>query len=171
MVNFFCSFTLLNLLLYSQNITLKTFKEIVAEASKTITELMPWDADERINDNKDIIIVDIREECEYARFHIKDSLLVPRGILESACEDEYEDAIPALVNGRDKEVVIICRSGLRSALGAQMLQTMGFENISSMKTGLRGWNDFELPLYDLNQNEIDPDDVDELLKAPFRTSF
>lgn len=152
-------------------VKMKTFKEIVAEACQTITELMPWDVDERLKANKDIILVDIREECEFARFHIDGSILIPRGILESACEDEYEDAIPVLVNGRDKETVIICRSGLRSALGTQMLQTMGFENISSMKTGLKGWNDFELPLVDLEKNKIDPDDVDKLLKAPFSTSF
>jgi len=150
---------------------MKTFKEIVAEASKNITELMPWDVDERIKENKSLIIVDIREECEFSRFHIKGSMLVPRGILESACEEEYEDAIPELIEGRDKEIVVLCRSGLRSALGTQMLQTMGFTNISSMKTGLRGWNDYELPLYDLEQNELDSDDVDEMLSAGFCSAF
>lgn len=150
---------------------MKTFKEIVAEASKTINELMPWDVDDRIRENPELMIVDIREECEFARFHIKGSMLVPRGILESACEAEYEDAIPELVNGRDKEIVVICRSGLRSVLGTQMLQSMGFTNISSMKTGLRGWNDYELPLYNLQQEQLDPDDVDELLKAGFCSSL
>jgi len=150
---------------------MKTFKEIVAEACKNITELMPWDVDERIKENKDLLIVDIREECEFSRFHIKGSMLVPRGILESACEEEYEDAIPELIEGRDKEIVVLCRSGLRSALGTQMLQMMGFTNISSMKTGLRGWNDYELPLFDLKQNELNPDDVDEMLNAGFCSAF
>jgi rhodanese-related sulfurtransferase len=150
---------------------MKTFKEIVAEASKTIKEVFPWDVDERIKQNKELMIVDIREECEFSRFHIKGSMLVPRGILESACEAEYEDAITDLVEGRDKEIVIICRSGLRSVLGAQMLQLMGFNNVCSMKTGLRGWNDFELPLYNLDQQQLDPDDVDEMLKAGFCSSF
>ena len=63
------------------------------------------------------MIVDIREECEFSRFHLKGSMLVPRGILESACEDEYEDAIPDLVNGRDEEIIVICRS-VALALGA-----------------------------------------------------
>ena len=82
-------------------------------------------------------------------------------------EEEYEDAMPPLVHGRDKEIIIICRSGLRSVLATQMLQMMGFKNIASMKTGLRGWNDYELPLYDLEQKQLDPDDVDEMLKAGF----
>ena len=150
---------------------MKTFKQIVAEACKEINELMPWDVDERQQQNPDLLIVDIREECEFARFHIKNSMLVPRGILESACEDEYEDAIPDLVNGREREIVVICRSGLRSALGAQMLQLLGFKNVFSMKTGLRGWNDFELPLYNLEQQQLDPDDVDEMLKAGFCSTF
>jgi rhodanese-related sulfurtransferase len=150
---------------------MKTFKEIVAEASKTIKEVFPWDVDERIRQNKELMLVDIREECEFSRFHIKGSMLVPRGILESACEAEYEDAIPDLVEGRDKEIVIICRSGLRSVLGAQMLQLMGFKNVCSMKTGLRGWNDYELPLYNLQQQQLDPDDVDEMLKAGFCSAF
>lgn len=146
---------------------MKTFKQIVAEASKTITEVMPWDVEERQKENKELIILDIREECEFSRFHIKGSMLVPRGILESACEAEYEDAIPDLVNGRDKEIIVICRSGLRSVMATQMLEMLGFKNVCSMKTGLRGWNDYELPLYNLEQQQLDPDDVDELLKAGF----
>ena len=150
---------------------MKTFKQIVAEASETINELMPWDVEERLKVNKNLIVIDIREECEFSRFHIDGSMLVPRGILESACEEEYEDAIPELVEGRDKEIVVICRSGLRSALGTQMLQMMGFKNISSMKTGLRGWNDFELPLYDLEMNQLDPDDIDEMLSANYYSAI
>ena len=146
---------------------MKTFKEIIAEASKSITEVMPWDVEERIKENKELMLLDIREECEFIKFHIKGSMLVPRGILESACEEEYEDAVPDLVAGRDKEIIVVCRSGLRSVLGTQMLQMMGFENICSMKTGLRGWNDYELPLYDLEQKQLDPDNVDELLSAGF----
>lgn len=146
---------------------MKTFKQIVAEASESISEIMPWDVERRIQHNKELLIVDIREQCEFSRFHIKDSLLVPRGILETACEDEYEDAVEELVKGRDREIVLVCRSGNRSVLGTQMLQTMGFTNISSLKTGLRGWNDYELALYDLDEKLLDPDDVEFLLSAGF----
>ncbi|HEB82745.1 MAG TPA: rhodanese-like domain-containing protein [Gammaproteobacteria bacterium] len=150
---------------------MKTFKEIVAEAAKDIKELMPWDVEERIKENPELMIIDTREECEFSRFHIEGSMLVPRGILESACEAEYEDAVPDLVNGRDREIVVICRSGLRSVLATQMMQWLGFKNVSSMKTGLRGWNDYELPLYNLNRELLDPDDVDEMLNAGFCSAF
>jgi len=146
---------------------MKTFKEIVDQARTTITELFPWDVEERAEKNKELLIVDIREQSEFSKFHIKDSLFVPRGILETACEDEYDDAIPALVNGRDKEIVVICRSGNRSVLATQMMQELGFTNVSSMKTGLRGWNDYDLTLYDANDNQLDADDVDNMLNVGF----
>jgi hypothetical protein len=40
-----------------------------------------------------------------------------------------------------------------------------------MKTGLRGWNDFELPLYNLNHEILDPDDVEQMLAAGFCSSM
>jgi rhodanese-related sulfurtransferase len=146
---------------------MKTFKEIVDQARTTITELFPWDVEERAEKNRKLLIVDIREQSEFTKFHIRDSLFVPRGILETACEAEYDDAISDLVNGREKEIVVICRSGNRSVLATQMMQELGFIHVSSMKTGLRGWNDYDLPLYDTNNNQLDADDVDEMLNEGF----
>ena len=146
---------------------MKTFKEIVDQARTTITELFPWDVEERAEQNKELLIVDIREQSEFDKCHVKDSLFVPRGILETACEAEYDDALPALVNGRDKEIVVICRSGNRSVLVTQMMQELGFTNVNSMKTGLRGWNDYDLALYDANDNQLDADDVEEILNVGF----
>ena len=94
-------------------------------------------------------------------------MFVPRGILETACENEYDDALPALVNGRDKEIIVICRSGNRSVLATQMMMQLGFTNVSSMKTGLRGWNDYDLPLYDTNDKQLDADDIEEMLNVGF----
>ena len=146
---------------------MKTFKEIVDQARTTINELFPWDVEERAKKNKELLIVDIREQSEFDKCHVKDSLFVPRGILETACEAEYDDALPALVNGRDKEIVVICRSGNRSVLVTQMMQELGFTNVNSMKTGLRGWNDYDLALYDANDNQLDADDVEEILNVGF----
>ncbi len=146
---------------------MKTFKEIVDEARKEVKELFPWDVEERRSQNSAALILDIREECEFSAYHIKHSMLVPRGILETACEDEYEDAVPELIDSRNREIIVICRSGNRSVLAAQTMQWMGYSNVKSMKTGLRGWNDYELPLYNVNHEELDPDDVEEMLAAGF----
>lgn len=146
---------------------MKTFKQIVDEAREQIEELFPWDVDELMKNNPDTIILDIREECEFAAYHIKHSMLIPRGILETACEEEYEDSVPELIAARDNEIVVLCRSGNRSVLAAQTMQWLGYKNVKSMKTGLRGWNDFELPLVNLKHEVLDPDDVEEMLNAGF----
>ncbi len=146
---------------------MKTFKQIVDEAREEIEEVFPWDVDEIMTAGGDAMILDIREECEFAAYHIKHSMLIPRGILETACEDEYEDSVPELIDARGREIIVICRSGNRSVLAAQTMQWMGYSNVKSMKTGLRGWNDYELPLVNLRHEVLDPDEVEDMLNAGF----
>lgn len=146
---------------------MKTFKQIVEEARQEVNELFPWDVEQRMNESDDLLLLDIREECEYAAFHVENSMLIPRGILETACEDEYEDSVPELIDSRNREIIVICRSGNRSVLAAQTMQWLGYKNVTSMKTGLRGWNDYELPLINRYKETVDPDTVDELLNAGF----
>ncbi len=146
---------------------MKTFSEIINETRSQVEELFPWDVDELIKKNKTLLVLDIREECEFAAYHIKNSMLVPRGVLETACEYEYEDSVPELVEARDREIVVICRSGNRSILACVIMQTMGYNNVKSMNTGLRGWNDYELPLINARQEIVSPNDVEILLKAGF----
>jgi len=141
--------------------------DLVAEAREQIEELFPWDVDELIKQDNGALILDIREECEFSACHIEHTMLVPRGILETACEEEYEDSVPELIAARDREIVVICRSGNRSLLAAQTMKIMGYKNVKSMQTGLRGWNDYELPLKNAQQEIVDPDDADEILNAGF----
>ena len=140
---------------------MKTFKDLIDDILPHIKEMFPWDLEERIEQSNDIILVDITEPKAFNRHHIKNSINVPRGILESACDWNYTDTVPALAKERNQEVVIICRSGNRSALAAFTLQLMGFTNVSSLKTGLRGWNDYELPMVDVDGNEVDIDEADD----------
>ena len=146
---------------------MKTFKQIVEEARQEVNELFPWDVEQRMKESEDLLLLDIREECEYAAYHVENSMLIPRGILETACEEEYEDSVPELINSREREIIVICRSGNRSVLAAQTMQWLGYKNVTSMQTGLRGWNDYELPLINRYRENVDPDTVDELLNAGF----
>lgn len=150
---------------------MKKFSEIVAEAREQVDELFPWDVDELREENKNVLILDIREECEFAAYHVQHSMLVPRGILETACEYDYEDSVPELVEARDREIVVICRSGNRSLLAALTMKIMGYNNVKSMQTGLRGWNDYELPLINLNKEVVDPDEVEKMLDAGFNSKM
>ena len=140
---------------------MKTFKELIEDILPHIKEVFPWDLEEALEKNKDLLLIDITEPKEFDRLHIKNSINVPRGVLESACDWDYTDTLPELAKARDQEIVVICRSGNRSALAAFTMQLMGFADVSSLKTGLRGWNDYELSLYDSQDNEVDIDEADE----------
>jgi len=139
---------------------MKTFKSLIEDILPSISEVFPWDLEEKLNHSDNILLIDITEPAEFATVHIKNSINVPRGVLEAACDWGYEDTVPVLADARDKEVIVICRSGNRSALAAFTMQLMGFENIHSLKTGLRGWFDYELPLYNEFEQEVDEDDAD-----------
>jgi rhodanese-related sulfurtransferase len=125
---------------------LKRFSELVTDCLPHIREEFPWDVEARLDTPDSPLILDIREPGEFDAMHIRNSLNVPRGILESACEYGYEESVRELVEARSRDVVVVCRSGNRSALAAFTLQLMGYRRVVSMKTGLRGWNDYELPL-------------------------
>lgn len=83
-------------------------------------------------------------------------------------EWDYDETVPELVRGRDREIVLICRSGKRSVLAADVMRQMGFTNVVSLKLGIRGWNDAELPMENARGEEVDADRGDELLVSRLR---
>lgn len=134
-----------------------TYKDLVAQIAPQIKEYFPWDIEEKMDTNDDILFLDVRENQEYDTMHIEDSLHVPRGILETAVEWDHEETEPDLVEARNSEIVVVCRSGSRSIFAAYTLMQMGYDNVSSLKTGLRGWNEYDLPLVDMEGKSVDPE--------------
>lgn len=141
----------------------QTFANLVKQVLPSIRELMPWDADAWLAAEPNALIVDIREPAEFALGSIQGALNIPRGILEMACDWGYSDTVPVLAQARVRPVLLVCRSGNRSALAAFTLQLMGFHNVYSLQTGLRGWNDYELPLVTPNGLAVDADQADRQL--------
>lgn len=147
---------------------MKHFADLIAECLPHIKELFPWDVDKLRQEQPETLLVDTREPYEFQAAHIDGSLNVPRGILETACEYGYEETVPELVEARERPVVVICRSGNRSALVAWVMQQMGYRNVYSLKTGLRGWNDFELPLVKNDGEPLDVDNADDYFTPRLR---
>jgi rhodanese-related sulfurtransferase len=139
---------------------MKNFIELIRGCLTDVREIMPWDMEERLRENSGLLILDVREPYEFDAMHIAGSLNVPRGILESACEWEYEETDPELVRAREREVVVVCRSGHRSILAAHSMQVLGYKNVVSLQTGLRGWKDYEQALEDAQGRSVDLDDAD-----------
>lgn len=147
---------------------MKTFKQLVCEHEKLVNEIMPWDLEQRLSGDPQPLVLDIREPEEFAAMHIAGSVNVPRGTLEAACDYGYSETMPALVEARAKEVVIVCRSGNRSVLAAHTLQLMGYENVVSLKTGLKGWNDYEQLLVDQDHKKVDQDCAEVFLSPKIK---
>ncbi|SDX98677.1 Rhodanese-related sulfurtransferase [Allochromatium warmingii] len=147
---------------------MKNFIELIQHYLTDVREIMPWDLEERLQANPELLIVDVREPDEFAAMHIAGSIHVPRGILESACEWDYEETIPELVQAREREVVVVCRSGNRSILAAHSLNVLGYSNVVSLKTGLRGWKDYEQPLVNGAGQPVDLDDADDYFTPRLR---
>lgn len=147
---------------------MRRYFDLVNDALTRVEEIQPWDLSKLINLGQRYILLDVREVNEFRVLRIPGSTNVPRGILEQSCEWDFDETVPELVNGRDLDIVVICRSGYRSVLAADVMQQMGFGRVLSLRTGVRGWNDSELPLVDGAGNSVDADTADELLMPRLR---
>lgn len=144
------------------------YDELVAEALTRVKEIMPWDLSRKLAAGDRPILLDVREPAEFAALRIPGSINVPRGVLEQSCEWDYDETVPELAAGREQEIVVICRSGKRSVLAADMLLRMGFSNVVSLRTGVRGWSDYEQPMTNAQGEALNADDGDELLAPRVR---
>lgn len=147
---------------------MKRYADLVAQALQRVREIMPWDLAERLSREAPPLVLDVREPAEFAQARIPGSLNVPRGVLESACDWGYDETVPALAGSRERAIVVVCRSGLRSVLAADVMQQMGYADVVSLKTGVRGWNDYEQPLVDGGGLPVDTDTAEPLLAARVR---
>ncbi len=141
------------------------FRDMVAASLEQIEELFPWDLEDRLKEEPNLLLVDVREPYEFDAMHIQGAINVPRGILETACEYNFEETVPHLVAAREQDVIVICRSGNRSALAALVMKQMGYKNPISLKTGMRGWSDSEMPMVNAAGEPVDQDDADEFFES------
>jgi len=140
---------------------MQRYIDLVNECLNRVRELFPWDLVEKLGEDKSLLLLDVREKDEFETGHIAGSVNIPRGILESACEYGYEETVPELVQARQRTIVVVCRSGYRSALAADTMTSLGFADVMSLKTGLRGWNDYEQSLVDAAGETVDVEQMDK----------
>jgi rhodanese-related sulfurtransferase len=144
------------------------YDDLISDALTRVSEIFPWDLNRMLNSSNELLLLDVREPSEFALLHLPNSINVPRGILEQSCEWNYDETVPELANGRDRPIIVICRSGKRSVLAADVMLKMGFNNVVSLKLGVRGWNDSELTLQNSDGGQLNPEEVDTLLASQLR---
>jgi phage shock protein E len=112
------------------------FQRLVAEAKKQITEISPGDA-QKETELGDAVLIDVREDDDWRDDHAKGAKHLSRGVIEL----EIEEQVPDLKT----PVICYCGGGSRSALVAESLQKMGYENVRSLAGGFRAWKEAGLP--------------------------
>ena len=114
------------------------FLQIVEAVRVNIRECTVSDVRERQARGEPFLLFDVREESEFAAGHLPGAKPLGKGIIERDIE--------AIVPDPDKEMVLYCGGGFRSALAADNLQKMGYTNVISMDGGFRGWKEAGLPI-------------------------
>jgi len=90
--------------------------DFVRAARAQIREVSPAELEEMIHDDKELLVIDVREPSEHEQGHIKNAMLVPRGILEAAADLEYPKHQPELSAARERPLAVYCATGGRSAM-------------------------------------------------------
>jgi rhodanese-related sulfurtransferase len=113
------------------------FLKLVQDAKKHVKETNVADVKRRMDAGEKFLLVDVREDNEWAKGHLPNAVHLGKGIIERDIEQRVPDT--------GAKVVLYCGGGLRSALVAENLQKMGYTNIESMDGGWRGWTEAGLP--------------------------
>jgi rhodanese-related sulfurtransferase len=113
------------------------FMKLVTAAKATVKETNVTDVKRRVDAGENLVLIDVREDNEWAQGHLPGALHLGKGIIER----DIEQRVPQT----DTKLVLYCGGGFRSALVAESLQKMGYTNVESMDGGWKGWRDAGLP--------------------------
>jgi rhodanese-related sulfurtransferase len=114
------------------------FLKLVNESKKNIKETDVADVKRRGDTGEKFLLVDVREDNEWAKGHIPGAVHMGRGIIERDIEQNVPDT--------NAKLILYCGGGFRSALVAENLQKMGYKNVESMDGGWKGWLAAGLPI-------------------------
>lgn len=115
----------------------KTFREILSETRKDVTEVRAAEVKSFLSDHQDSLLLDVRERDEVEQGKIEGATWIPRGFLEL----KIEQAIPE----RERPIIVYCAGGVRSALAAKTLSSMGYKKVYSLTGGFGAWKEAGLP--------------------------
>jgi rhodanese-related sulfurtransferase len=124
----------------------KGFKALIAEANAVITTYSVEQVRARLCQDPRLQLVDIRDPRELEREGcVPGALHAPRGMLEFWVDPESPYFKPVFAD-EDKEFVLFCGGGWRSALSAKALQEMGMRNVAHIDGGFGAWKKAAAPM-------------------------
>jgi rhodanese-related sulfurtransferase len=118
----------------------RAFLAIVNDAKSRVREFTIEEYRERLERGERWMLIDIREDHEWAKSRIPGAVHLSKGVIERDIETRVPD--------KNEPLVLQCGGGFRSALAADNLQKMGYRNVVSLDGGIRGWEERGLPIDD-----------------------
>ena len=109
------------------------FLKLVNDAKTRVREISVAETQQRMRDNKDAKLIDVREDNEWNAAHAAGAIHLGKGIIER----DIERTVPE----KDTELILYCGGGYRSALATDALQKMGYTKVFSLDGGWRAWNE------------------------------
>jgi len=109
------------------------FLNLVNDAKTRIREVTVAETQQRMRENNDVKLIDVREDNEWDAAHAAGAMHLGKGIIER----DIETAVP----DKNTELILYCGGGYRSALAADALQKMGYTNVFSMAGGWKAWKE------------------------------
>ena len=114
------------------------FLKLVNEVKPRVKETNVAAVKRRMESDEEFLLVDVREDNEWAKGHLPGAVHMGRGVIERDIEKQVPETA--------KKIILYCGGGFRSALVADNLQKMGYTNVESMDGGWRGWTEAGLPV-------------------------
>lgn len=114
------------------------FLKLVNESKSRVQETTVDDVKTRLDRGERFLLVDVREESEYAKDHLPGAIHLGKGIIERDIEARAPET--------GTPMILYCGGGFRSALAADNLQKMGYTKVISMDGGIRVWREKGFPL-------------------------
>jgi rhodanese-related sulfurtransferase len=126
----------------------KTFRQMVAEARAEVQVLSPQEAQQRMQQDPNALVIDVREPTDLQPLGvIPGAINIPLGVLPIRADQELPEHLrDARLQDRSRQVITTCGGGGQAALAAKLLKDMGFEKVAMIDGGTTGWKNAGLPV-------------------------
>jgi rhodanese-related sulfurtransferase len=114
------------------------FLKIVNESKSRVKETTVDEVKQKLDHGDKALLVDVREESEFAKDHLPGAIHLGKGVIERDIEARVPDV--------KTPMILYCGGGFRSAMAADNLQKMGYTNVLSMDGGVREWREKKYPM-------------------------
>ena len=125
----------------------KSFMEMVEEARAEVDSVDPNEAQKRLAQDPDALVVDVRDAADVSSTGLAPgSVNISLGMLPVKADQELPQELrdPRLQD-RSRQLILTCQTDANAARGAKLLKDMGFTNVSVMDGGMQAWKAAGLP--------------------------